>query len=342
MTKQIDARALVARLNREGAALQEREIVAPLLLGGKIRTRHNGLVYQFKPKGNFTGWGRFHPVNEREAEVLGEALPWQRAAYLELFPALRVILLWPFSGSVGGREPPSANSDKNRLSKAGVWLALPFNESDAQQRFGLSGTELVPIFLCDPLGGAQAFERIVARVDGKTLWFDSPDVLADPIHAEWLREAAAQSELTEKFLPGLAGSERLALIFWQIHQLEVQESAIQPHLPTAQNQTTSRRSQREQQIWLRQQAEHNRLEQQLQHALAKADATLHSYSETLNPDGTSGHLVVEWSEQGQTYRYRSVIDRNLAVVSSGICLSGRDQDFDLTSLVNVMTNSEAD
>ena len=84
------------------------------------------------------------------------------------------------------------------------------------------------------------------------------------------------------------------------------------------------------------------MEGHLRHALRKADATLHGYSEALNPDGTLDSLVVEWSERGQGRRYRSTIDPGLTVVSSGICLSGRDRDFDLTSLVGVMAQSPFD
>src|SRR5579883_2261327 len=145
----VDPRALIARLNQEGQQLLNREIIAPLLPGGRIRTRVGGLIYEFKVRERFVGWGRFRPLNEGEAEVLGEAL------------------LWP---DTSGRAP-------------GTWLALPYNESDAQQRFGFA-MEPLPVFLCDPTGGAERFERVLARVDGRTLWFEGPDTLAEPTHAE--------------------------------------------------------------------------------------------------------------------------------------------------------------
>src|SRR5712691_10433731 len=104
----IDARDLVAKLSRESKTLLERELIAPLLPGGKIRTRLGGLIYEFKFKGEFVGWGHFHPINEREAELLGEALPWERGGYLELFPMLRMILLWP----------------DNNPRRPGTWWAL--------------------------------------------------------------------------------------------------------------------------------------------------------------------------------------------------------------------------
>ena len=324
-TGKIDARALIARLSAEAAALREREILAPALPGTRIRTRLGGLVYEFKLRDRFAGWGHFRPLDEREVALAGEALPWERAAYLELFPALRVVLLWP---------DPSP-------TRPGAWWALPYNESDARQRFGL-GAELLLVHLCDPTGGAERFERVLARVDGRTLWFDGPDPLADPTHAEWLRDAAAgldreDRDEPERFPPGFAASERLALLYSRIRaldQLPAREGGAAP--------VPLRVGAREQEAWLRRAAGESRLEGCLRRALAKADATLHSYSEVPGADGSPGHLVVEWSARGQTYRYRSTLDARLTVVASGICLSGRDRDFDLTSLVSVMAGSPWD
>jgi hypothetical protein len=317
----VDARALIARLNNQSRTLLQREIVAPLLPGGRIRTRLGGMVHEFYPTREFVGWGRFRPINEREAEVLEEALPWERGGYLELFPALRVVLLWP----------------DTHPKRPGMWWAVPFNDSDAYQRFGFRA-EPLPVFLSDPTNGAERFERVIVRVEGRNLWFDGPDVLADPTHAEWLRDAAANIDQLERFLPGLAGSERLALLFWQVHQIETTLAGASSRIARPQQP----QSHQQQQELLRRQVLSSRLEQRLRHALEKADAVLHSYSEITNTDGSPGHLVVEWSEQGQTRRYRSTIDPRFTVVSSGICLSDRDQDFDLTSLVNVMTDAPWD
>jgi hypothetical protein len=321
----VDVHKLVSRLNTESKTLLEREIIAPLLPGGRIRTRLGGMIYEFKLRGEFVGWGHFRPINEREAELLSEALPWERGAYLEQFPALRTILLWPDPGP----------------GRPGTWWAMPFNESDAHQRFAFSA-EPLPVFLCHPTSGAERFERVLARVDGNILWFDGLDALADPMHAEWLRDAAAQPETVERFLPGLAGSERLALLYWQIRQTELALAAQRRQSAEAERRRRAevRHQPREQQReWLRHEALRSHLEENLRHALAKAGATLLSYSEIPDAGGSPGQLIVEWSESGQRRRYRSTIDPRLTVVSSGICLSGRDRDFDLTSLVSVMTDS---
>ncbi len=41
------ARDLVARLAARATALREREIIAPVLPGARVRTRLDGLVYEF-------------------------------------------------------------------------------------------------------------------------------------------------------------------------------------------------------------------------------------------------------------------------------------------------------
>lgn len=312
----VDPRALIARLSQESQQLLEREGIAPLLPGGRIRTRVSGLVYEFRPRQRFTGWSRFRPLNEREADIIGEAQPWERSGYLELFPLLRVILLWP---DTSGRYP-------------GTWLAIPYNDSDAHQRFDLP-MEPLPVFLCDPTAGAERFERVLARVDGRTLWFDGIDLLADPTHAEWLRNAADQENVPD-ILPGLAASERQALLFSRLRTFELTLTGNTPQPPQ-----TQPRTRQEQQAWLNRQFHQLTLEGRLRHALAKADATLHSYSEVIATDGSVSQLIVEWSQHGQAHRYRSSLDPRLTIVSSGICLSGRDRDFDLTSLVSVMADA---
>nr|BBH95708.1 hypothetical protein KTA_39070 [Thermogemmatispora argillosa] len=339
---------LVSRLSAAAERLRQQEIIAPLLPGGRIRTRIEGLIYEFKVQTSFAGWGRFRPRNEQEAEFLGEALPWERGAYLELWPALRMILLWPVPGP--------------RASQAGLWLALPFNPSDAQQRFGFS-QEPLPVLLCDPFNGAEAFERIIARVDGQTLWFDSADPRADPSHAAWLREASSASEGEhERFPAGLTATERRALLLWDLHRLETEilrqrspatSTDLDAHSDARQGarggsastglrvpeQLAQAQSRREQLAWLQQERQRLELTERLRHALAKADAVLHSYTVLPGPSGSATEILVEWSEEGRPYRYRSVIDPELTVVSSGICLSGRDRDFDLTSIVSVMRAS---
>ncbi len=166
-----------------------------------------------------------------------------------------------------------------------------------------------------------------------------------------LQKNAADSDKTRKRngLSGLAGSERLALLFWRIHQFEIAMEPERRRQAEAEHRRqmvererqaeVSRHNRKEQREWLRQEARRGTLEEQLRHALAKADATLHSFSELPNTDGSSRHLVVEWSDNGQKRRYRSTLDTGLSVVASGICLSGRDRDFDLTSLVSVMTDA---
>jgi len=71
-------------------------------------------------------------------------------------------------------------------------------------------------------------------------------------------------------------------------------------------------------------------EQRIRTALGHMDAELVSYM-----DQGPNQLVVRWKYRG--IEYRTVVQKdNLEVVSAGICLSGQDRKFDLTSIVSVM------
>ena len=71
-------------------------------------------------------------------------------------------------------------------------------------------------------------------------------------------------------------------------------------------------------------------EERLNQALQLGGGRLRRYTDR------GDYWVVEWTTQGGR-RHTSAIGKNdLTVISSGICLSGHDRDFDLQSLVGVM------
>lgn len=73
----------------------------------------------------------------------------------------------------------------------------------------------------------------------------------------------------------------------------------------------------------------DREERKIKNALKRGGAELSSYSEA------EGGYVVKWKFEGEEYT-TVVRKEDLSVVSAGICLSNKDELFDLTSIVGVM------
>ncbi|HEU4324462.1 MAG TPA: hypothetical protein VFS21_15075 [Roseiflexaceae bacterium] len=274
-------RALIEALAREEADLRGQEFLAPLTRGGRARLRLRGLIYELAACPPQPGWWRCRVLDACRAEVVEEALPWQRGDYLALWPALRVVLVAPL------REPAFPNA---------TWVALPFNPSDALQRFGLAGPLLVQL-----VDEGRPFDRAVARVEGATLWYDEPDRRGDPLLAEGLR-AALSEERERPDLAGLAPGEAAAyaLLVGRIQERRAADISAST-------------------------------EYCLRHALEVGGARLVDFA------AIEEGLRVTWERDG--LRSVTLVGADLGVLAAGICLSGEDDRFDLTSIVGVVRDA---
>ena len=146
---------------------------------------------------------------------------------------------------------------------------------------------------------AQQFDIVRAHFDGASFWFESLDPSRDPATAAWLRQQLAAGTAPNQFeRPGLTPEERLA------YALNLAAEARE--LPAAADPAG-----------------------QLRAALAQAGAELVEYLE--REDGYRVTYTV-----GGEQHVSAVRKDDLTVQVAGICLSGEDQQFDLTSLVGVL------
>lgn len=148
---------------------------------------------------------------------------------------------------------------------------------------------------------AQPFDTAQTRCDGRQCWFEQLDPRADPGAAAYLRQAlAALTPPDQLERRGLRGEERAAY-----------------GLLFAQ----------------RQQALRDRTEDRLRAALDHAGAELAGYVE--RPDSFRVAYLVDGE------RHVSLVDRDdLSIQLAGVCLSGEDRRFDLSSLVGVLREAE--
>ena len=154
------------------------------------------------------------------------------------------------------------------------------------------------------MDGGQPFERIIGRTEGHTIWYDDADHSADPSIAESLRNALSH-DIESPNIKGLSAGERA------VYALRFEQSYI----------GRRRRDQQQQ-------------EKRLRNALTVGGASLLGYERVSGNDGT---LRVHWVRDG--VHSTNLVDMKLNVISSGICLSGQDSDFDLASVVGVVAES---
>ena len=159
----------------------------------------------------------------------------------------------------------------------------------------------------DPLpvhlvGRARPFASILAGWDGSTCWHAGPDRRADPRRAAALRLALdADSRPDTLRLSGLTPEDRVAYgCAWKMGR-------------TARARRDAARA-----------------ETRLRGALRRGGGSLDGYADR------GQAWAVRWTTAGGEARASLIRKTDLAVLSAGLCLSDRDDDFDLTALVGVV------
>lgn len=178
-----------------------------------------------------------------------------------------------------------------------TWLAYPANESDAKQRFGMAKPVVVNL-----VTDAVDFEQVIARWDGSSWWFEEIDRRADPLVLESLKEG----------LKNVIPAQELHFKGITPEMRSVYDLVAQKHQKFAA------------------QMQQNREEKLLKKALQQGGGELDSFRDR------EDHWLVEWTTTDGVRHTSAIAKNDLTVISSGICLSGRDRDFDLQSLVGVM------
>jgi hypothetical protein len=174
-------------------------------------------------------------------------------------------------------------------------------ENLADDRFAIAGA--VVVNLCDRV---ELFDVMLARFDGTQFWFDALDPRADLAMAAHLRRSIVEmADPNDLERAGMSKGQRLA------YALEYTRRATKI--------LADRRG---------------RDDERLRLALAHAGAVLCDFT-----DAQDAYRVT-YSVDGR--RHTSIVGKNnLTVNSAGICLSGQDQNFDLSSLVGVLRELES-
>jgi hypothetical protein len=187
-----------------------------------------------------------------------------------------------------------------------TWLAYPANESDAEQRFAV----VRPLLIHLVSEGVQ-FEQVIARTDGNAFFFEETDRRSDPFVARTLRGELSNNTPAEALrFTNLTPEMRTA------YQL-----ALQPYVPPI-----KRRHKNAEAMSPPPPSDETRLSE----ALKTGGGNLENFSDR------GDYWTVEWISRSGEHHTSAISKADLTVISSGICLSGMDRDFDLQSLVGVI------
>jgi hypothetical protein len=289
---------LLNKLEAEEQSFLSSEVLAPVLAGRAVTVRIAGVVCRLRVDNEqFNGWAVLQPLSADRAHILRPAIRSEIQKYLQLLPAVHLL----------------AVARTKQADERAVWRALPSHQGDG--RFSIK--QPVPVLLCEE--SVQPFDAIIARFDGQRFWYEQPNARRNPALAAYLREAFNEvlppEQLSKK---GLSREEREAYaLVWRASE-EAQRRIEE-----------ERQRSREARRRAKEEARRSIGEARLADALSHAQGRLLSFIER------DDVYTVTYRVNKRTHT-STVRKDDLTVLTSGICLSGRDHDFDLTSVVGVM------
>ena len=302
--KKPDVLAMIKKAVADTDVVLARRILAPVISGSKVRVKITELIHELEvDDSQYEGWAVLKATDLHRATVIEPASAAQVKAYLSLLPRFHLISL---------------------LEQESHWWGIPAQTSDSRLQISAA----VPIHLCQRVG---SFQTIAARFDGTTFWFEEVSRRRNPVIARKLRDALAAGILPEDLkLAEIVPQERAAyaMVFFATHP-ELIDQPTPPVVPDdANSEQDNLREPHEQTFdyrmwWSGMRA--SRLSAAIEHAGARLDAYW-----TGDNDTTTVRMLIDGEAHVVT------VSKTLTVRSAGICLSGLDSDFDLTSLVGVL------
>ena len=193
---------LIHRLASVEEQFLRTRFLAPVAGGRGVQVRIASILCMLRVEpADFQGFGLFQPLSHVAARLIRPANMIERRRYLDLFPALSVILV--------AQEGPQ-------------WLAAPATD-DA--RFHVEG--LLDAQLAEEV---DLFDTVRVRFDGGSFWFDEPDSRADPGSAAYLRQClSAMTDPKDVARSGLTARQSAAYALALVRRLREAEADRQHH-----------------------------------------------------------------------------------------------------------------
>jgi len=260
---------LISKLGAAEAALPA--FISPVFYNDFVITRLHGLMYKFRIAKHKPGWYEFEPEDFKHAKSTGTASLDKIDSYLKKMPKVYATACMKhrdtYIGVVGQNNPVYCGETKHILL---------------------------------PDDGIMDFDRMVCRFDGANLWYHQPDMLNDPVKADYLRNSLSEGQKELKHT-GLLFDEKAAY--------------------SVRYEMTQKYAEELEEVKLRKDVEF-------------AGGKFIKYSEK------SDHYSVTYSVDGQQYTSYVSKNPSHSVITAGICLDDTDDRFDLKSLITVMREGQ--